>query len=128
MEVLRTSQCFAMIDGIPRYVYTNVLYRLSDDMYHGRSLPRIPWNNSKKVDLENLEDFRLILVESYCPRFTADMTLALDTLGDSYYIKRPNLISYDGTLDISQLVLQEIKACEILRRHPHPNIAQYYGC
>lgn len=61
------------------------------------------------------------------PRFTR----APDPLPPSSYFKRPRLLDYEDTSDGSPFRLQiltEVKACEILRRHPHPNIAQYLGC
>ncbi|KAF2189935.1 hypothetical protein K469DRAFT_701220 [Zopfia rhizophila CBS 207.26] len=33
-----------------------------------------------------------------------------------------------GVVDLASLVLQELATCEIIRKHPHPNIATYYGC
>jgi len=31
-------------------------------------------------------------------------------------------------MDLTASILNEIEKCEILRRHPHPNIVQYLGC
>lgn len=43
------------------------------------------------------------------------------------YIKRPSLLAYvDGNLEPQ--ITREIEMCELLRRHPHPNIAMYFGC
>jgi serine/threonine protein kinase len=30
--------------------------------------------------------------------------------------------------DLSKQILDEAKICEIIRKHPHPNIAEYMGC
>jgi serine/threonine protein kinase len=46
------------------------------------------------------------------------------------YVKRSRLLSWDpeDCGSIAALVLQEAEVCEILKKHPHPNIAQYHGC
>lgn len=83
---------------------------------------------AKDVDLGSLE---LVPIprEHYCPKFEDGMTRAPDGEG---YVKRPDLVMY-GTLgqDLdwrTQLILQEVQVCEILKRNPHPNIVQYLGC
>lgn len=47
------------------------------------------------------------------------------------YVKRPSLLNYESTSnhpEFLELILSDIRVCEILRRNPHPNIAQYLGC
>jgi serine/threonine protein kinase len=44
------------------------------------------------------------------------------------FLKRPSLLGYSPGDVYYDQVLNEIAACEILRQHPHPNIAPYFGC
>ncbi|KAM4057287.1 kinase [Hirsutella rhossiliensis] len=48
--------------------------------------------------------------------------------GQDHYIKTPGLLSYANEANLEELLRQEVKTCEFLRRHPHPNIAHYLGC
>jgi serine/threonine protein kinase len=46
-------------------------------------------------------------------------------------VKRPSLLYYNDTeasTELSSLLLNKAKVCEILRASPHPNIAQYLRC
>lgn len=65
-----------------------------------------------------------------CHPFLEEFTLAPNPIPVDTYVKRPSLISYDekDSTSISELMLEEARICEILREHPHPNIAQYLGC
>lgn len=48
------------------------------------------------------------------------------------YVKTPSLIDYNEETAArsppSDLLLEEARICEILRKNPHPNIAEYLGC
>jgi serine/threonine protein kinase len=44
------------------------------------------------------------------------------------FIKKPRLVGYDGTPGIAEKATQEIVVLETLRRHPHSNLSEYYGC
>lgn len=61
----------------------------------------------------------------------ARFTRAPDPLPPNTYLKQPSLLQYGdtyATLEPSCQVLTEVEACEVLIRHPHPNIARYSGC
>jgi serine/threonine protein kinase len=83
----------------------------------------------KESDLKELDRIR-IPPEHFCPAFRDGLTLASKPVSAEIYVKRPRLLSWhpedDGS--IAALVLQEAEVCELLRQHPHPNIAQYHGC
>ena len=83
----------------------------------------------KGLDIEDLERIR-IPPEHFRPQFKESLTRALVPLPGEIYVKRPRLLSWDSEDrgSIAALVLQEAEVCEILKKHPHPNIAQYYGC
>ncbi|KAK3294256.1 kinase-like domain-containing protein [Chaetomium fimeti] len=83
----------------------------------------------KGLDVENLERNR-IPPEHFCPQFKEGLTRASVPLPEEIYVKRPRLLAWDSEHhgNIAALVLQEAEVCEILKKHPHPNLAQYHGC
>jgi hypothetical protein len=65
------------------------------------------------------------------PEYSSELTIAPEQMWKYYYVKRTNLISYEADQEknnFKELVLAEANACEVLRNHPHPNIAKYWGC
>lgn len=42
-------------------------------------------------------------------------------------MKTPDLLSY-ADRNLERQIACEADTCEVLRKHPHPNIATYYGC
>lgn len=130
METQKTSECFEIVDGMLQYIYTKVLFTLDNATYLGRCQDRIPSSSYDRIDLNSLTDVTPIPIEAYCPLVPADYIQVPDApaLLAHCYIKRPNLMSYGEGLDLCESVSREVKACEILRKYPHPNIAQYYGC
>ncbi len=83
----------------------------------------------KGLDMDDLERIR-IPPEHFCPEFKESLTRAPVPLSGGIYVKRPRLLSWDvkDRGSIAALVLQEAEVCEILKKQPHPNIAQYHGC
>ena len=62
----------------------------------------------------------------------AEMTSAKFSNRDGLFLKEMNILRYanllfGGLVRIKDIVLREIKTCEILRRHPHPNVCLYKG-
>jgi serine/threonine protein kinase len=52
-------------------------------------------------------------------------------LPSNSFIKRHSLLDYGDTIasrNLSTLLLNEARICEVLRINPHPNIAEYKGC
>lgn len=65
------------------------------------------------------------------PSSPEGLTRAPEPLPTDCFVKRPSLLDYGDTeasSNISSLILHEADICEILRLHPHPNIARYLGC
>ncbi|KAK3317591.1 serine/threonine kinase [Cercophora scortea] len=92
------------------------------------------------VDPKVWEDLELIEIPrcKFQPLFDPTFAKAPDPLPSNSYIKRPSLLGVynvenvvkgldETTTDEADLVLQELRVCEILMKHPHPNIAQYLG-
>lgn len=123
MEVLNALHCFTPVDGGIKFIYTKVLFRRDGVIYCAKS-------PNKRVDsavgADNLSDVRPIPPQAYRPLLPPGCTIALGS--SDCYIKQPNLISFEGGVTLANLVLKELTACEVIRKHPHPNIATYYGC
>jgi serine/threonine protein kinase len=127
MEIMKAAQCFEMNGSSPQFLYTKVICRLENKLYCSRTARRIP-TRSRNIDPQSLTNTTLIPIDAYSPRFTAGMTRAPSPLPPNTYIKQPNLLAYDAELRPDLHMLQDIEACEILKRHPHENLATYYGC
>lgn len=81
-----------------------------------------------KVVAGELEDVKCIPYEAYCPLLPSGCTIASDLLLSDCYVKQPNLLSFEEGTDLTNPVLQELTACEVIRQHQHSNIATFYGC
>ena len=65
------------------------------------------------------------------PPFPAHLTRAPDSIPPYGFLKQPNLLPFDdvdASAEVRHLLLSEAEVYEILKAHPHPNIAQYLGC
>ncbi|KAG8674185.1 hypothetical protein FPOAC2_00170 [Fusarium poae] len=72
-----------------------------------------------------------IPVENICPRFTSSLTAAPERIMDNncfFKYARLDRKAAEPNNRIKQIVLMEAKACEVLMKHPHPNVAKYWGC
>jgi serine/threonine protein kinase len=65
----------------------------------------------------------------------ANYTLAPDDADENtFHFKRPNMFHYDQYKENDSLdsfpimILEEVKALELVSQHPHPNIIRYHGC
>lgn len=123
MEILNSAQRFVLQDGSLKFSYTHVLLRLGRVIYSGQSHARRNGNDFSMDDITNLQP---IPYESYMPPLPPDCTVVADA--KDYYIKSPNLMSFDPGADLTIFILQELEVGEALRRHPHPNLAAYHGC
>ncbi|KAI0183936.1 serine/threonine kinase [Xylaria flabelliformis] len=129
---LEICECCSVFEGdFPdlTYHHTKVLLRGADDEYFFADFP-------ERLDVEEIDIKKLNIIkipeEHIWPLADPNLTQAPDPLPVSSYQKRPQLLNYDGTEEdhdfLPRVVLNEAKACEILRKHPHPNIARYLGC
>lgn len=68
--------------------------------------------------------------EDLWPPFTGNLTLAPHPLPNDTFLKKPSLIGLgsETSYNSREILLHEAHICEILRRHPHPNIASYLDC
>ena len=132
MEILAQNECYDLVDGEYVFTKTLVVYQSNGEKYHASYNSHM--RPASDIQEDEFRESRRIPTAAYCPLFTSNLTRAPESLSESFYVKRPSLISYDrvdNELDqspISRQVLQEVQIWETLRQHPHPNIAQYLGC
>lgn len=115
-------------DGDWVFDKTKIIVRQGNSVFMATTDKREP--ELKGLDVEGLERIR-IPPEDFCPQFKEGLTRASVPLPGEPYVKRPRLLSWDPEArgsGIAALVLQEAEVCEILKKHPHPNLAQYLGC
>jgi hypothetical protein len=65
------------------------------------------------------------------PEPPAGLTVFATPPASCFFVKRPNLASYDdvrGSDYLARLMLQEIATLERLRARPHRGLARYHGC
>lgn len=126
MQVHGCYECFSLGESTLQYQYTKILFKRGNEFFFACQQQRA--TSPSDVDLNSLTNLILIPFSSYCPALPPGCTQSTCPLSDNCYIKRPNLIGYNEDSKIKNNVLREITACEILRQHPHRNIAQYHGC
>jgi serine/threonine protein kinase len=129
MEICQRGQAWIEKDGELEFDFTKLILRSpDDDFFWATTKDRV--GESTFVDLDRLVKTR-IPSDSIWPRFSADFFCAPDPLPLDCYVKEPNLLDYGDTLASTQMssqILHEIRICELLRLHPHPNIVTYEGC
>ncbi|KAI1126961.1 kinase-like domain-containing protein [Nemania abortiva] len=98
MKIHDTGQIFKADNGRIKFIYTQVIFSQDGKIFSGHSPDMNPEANLRIEDLEDC------------------------------YVKQPNLSSLEVSPGIANPVLQELAVCELIKQHPHPNIATYYGC
>ncbi|EHA28287.1 hypothetical protein ASPNIDRAFT_43403 [Aspergillus niger ATCC 1015] len=114
MEVVQKNETFKKIDGKMKFSYVEVFVRQDGILYSGKWTDRF---QSPKT-LEDLDEVKQIQ--------TADRGPEVKASWSAVYVKTPSLLAYVNG-DLEKQITREVETCEILLRHPHPNIATYYG-
>jgi len=126
LRVLGCYQCFGVHETTLQFLYTKVLCKKDNDFFLARYQTRATLPSD--VDVRSLNDVELISSDSYCPPPPPGCTEAAHPPSNECFVKRPNLIGYTPDSQIQDNVLKEVSVCEILRKNPHRNIAEYHGC
>lgn len=132
IEVLEMNEVLEEVNGSYACIGTLVVYRTRDGLHHARLNGR--HSSPSVIKVEQLINPVPIPISAYCPLFPSGFTHAPDLSPQDCYIKKPRLISYDRASqrsrpnEIAESVLHEASICELLKHHPHPNIATYLGC
>ncbi|KAI0117924.1 kinase-like domain-containing protein [Nemania sp. FL0031] len=129
MEIYEMNDAYLEACEDPTFDHTKIIFRKGDNEYfYAKSSQRI--FRDEDVDVDTLETIK-IPVEHIWPLADPEFTRAPEPLPETCYIKRQNLINYEAGPNAHKYgepILTEIKACEVLRKHPHPNIVRYLGC
>ena len=127
VHILEQGEQWAEKDGDFVFNKTKVIFRQRGSVFMATTDKREP--ELKALNMDDLERIRIPRGD-VCPHYKKGLTRAPVPIPGEIYVKRPRLLSWEpGASDgIASLVLQEAEAGEILRKHPHPRIAQYHGC
>lgn len=136
MKVIAQAEVWYPTSEEDQEEWSHTLIKLehNNDIFQARSTSRLM--KLEEIKISDLEiESSPIPKENIYPLYPGELLVAPNPLPDDYYVKKQNLMLYDTPLALSQdkaypgqLLLQEAKLCEILSRHPHPNIATYRGC
>ncbi|KUJ14195.1 uncharacterized protein LY89DRAFT_698619 [Mollisia scopiformis] len=118
MEIIKSAEAFKKVEDAYKFSYLQLIVRKNGRLYCAKSPHRKP-------NLSEIYDIELLETEDRDPKVKPTWTV-LDSPHE-YYIKTPDLWAYSSP-HLEQQILREVEACELLKPHPHPNVAVYYGC
>ena len=123
MQVIQKGEVWTE-NGL-EFHHTQLILQEEDDFFYAN----VQHRSCEEIDTNTL-DVHPIPIEDIWPPFHADFTPVSHPLSDNCYIKRPCLLGYEpgDEVRICDVLLEEARTCEILRKNLHPNIAQYLGC
>jgi serine/threonine protein kinase len=130
MEICEKAEAFVDQDDDIVFDHTRLILRRDNEYFYARTDWRILDLHPSAADISQLE-LNKIPMENVWPPMDPRFTPAPDPLPPNCYVKQPSLLYYSDTpasLEPARQVLAEVEACEVLQQHPHPNIAQYFGC
>ncbi|KAG5990451.1 hypothetical protein E4U52_004561 [Claviceps spartinae] len=132
MEVLKCTTFWVEKDREDEFDFTKIIIRGPNrDFYYAISQDR--FGDSSEINLDNLNKIS-INTDSIWPRYSDRFLRAPPPVPEDSHVKETNLSFYQECpegkeeMPLSDLVLHEIEAYELLRRHPHPNIVEYRVC
>ncbi|KAJ6127724.1 hypothetical protein N7471_008941 [Penicillium samsonianum] len=120
MEIIRESTTFKTVNGKRKFCWKTFFVRQNGILYYGS------WDDrsSKPTDISQLKNLRAVKINDRGPKVQETWAVASE---EDCYLKAPDLIDFLYS-ELEDNIQCELEVCEVLRRHPHPNIATYYGC
>jgi serine/threonine protein kinase len=130
MEILEYSEDFGGPMEDFAFQKTVVVYNAGGSIYRAYSRKRYAEPQDIQIsDLYGANEIRGALV---FPEFQDSFTKAEDPESHQLrlFLKKPSLSPYTPRYPtlIKETWIEEVKTCELLKKHPHPNVAQYHGC
>lgn len=129
MTVYQCREAFERKNGDLTYFKTDIILRNGDEFFFADTKDR--YKNDADIPLNEF-DIEPIKIDHIWPLFPQDLTMAPNPLPINSYFKPSPLIFYDKNYATpsspSDLLLEEARTCEFLRKNPHPNIVEYLGC
>jgi serine/threonine protein kinase len=136
MEIIEKDECFVEEDhgfvSVFDFDHTKIIVRRKHDgkYFFARSPAGL-----HTVTPDHIKGLELIEIpaEDVWPAFSSRFTQAPQPIPEGAYIKRPRLLDFDYdqtqvSQEYSNQLLREVEICELLAKHPHPNIVEYLGC
>ena len=120
MEIVWSREAFKKVDGKLQFSYICIIVRQNNALYSAKWKDRF----NGPHDLSQLSDVQQLVTENRGPEMRPDWALMQPLY---CYVKLPKLVEY-ASKDLENQILRGVEVCEVLRKHPHPNIASYYGC
>ena len=127
MDIIRAAEFFSSDHGNITFLHTRVLFRQNADIFLGH----FPGRKScfqKNEDIARLVALQQITLEMYAPQVVDQFTRVSRYQSEGVYVKRPNLLQFDGTVQLANFMVIDMQACERLHQSPHLNLARYLGC
>ena len=126
MKVLQCAQAYREDEDELIFDHYLIILSQDTDLFIARSHSKVTVDQ----DIEALDcPLTLVPKANLYPPYTNDLMLAPDPLPNDTFLKTPSLFKLDETDPmLCDIVLHEARICELLSRHPHPNIARYLGC
>ncbi|KAJ5135137.1 uncharacterized protein N7515_004415 [Penicillium bovifimosum] len=132
LEVLESNEVYEDSDKGFHFAGTLVVYQMKGNLYHAMLKAR--YSSPSNINTEDFMNIIQIPSSAYNPKFSVEFTPAPQSLPNNYFVKKPQLISYDRISQgprpdsIAEDLLKEARFYELLKQRPHPNIAKYLGC
>lgn len=129
MHILEYSEEFGGSADNFAFQKTIIVYEMSGSIYRAYSRKRY----ASKDDIMFGDMFSTNKIQGALifPEFSDQFTKAERPSNSStWYLKKPSLSPYSPQYPalIRETWIEEVKTCELLKKTPHPNIAQYHGC
>ncbi|KOS41436.1 hypothetical protein ACN38_g7685 [Penicillium nordicum] len=129
MYVLEYSEDFGGHADDFAFQKTIIVYEMSGSIYRAYSRKR--YTSKEEIQFGDLFSTNKIQGALIFPEFSDKFTKAEKPSDCStWYLKKPSLSPYSPQYPalIRETWIEEVKTCELLKKNPHPNIAQYHGC
>lgn len=132
-EIINAHPTFELVDGIPEFLYSAVVFRKRERFFHGLVQRHI---GNSKPDLDEVVDISEIPHEIF-PAYEHQLFGEIIKQPDSKidYLKRPNLSLYNEaesmsnyTEKIAAFMRAEASVFKALRTSPHDNLIMSRGC
>ena len=125
VEILEEGEAWVG-DGDSAVTFVVVVYRDGSDLFKAR-IDKPVYSNGT-LDLSRVSGVTIPIDDVY-PHVQDGLTV-LRCVPAMCYRKKHSLLRYEPEMEnnLAQLVLQEARIGEVLRRNQHPNVAQYLGC
>jgi serine/threonine protein kinase len=124
MQICQHQQCFDLEDGQPKFIYTAVLLRHDGKLWRGRLRTRNPGTDCRMDEVDNLKQ---IPEDALFPRVPPGSVIP-PIQSSSFFLKKTNILSVTLGASLKRDILRELAVCDLIMKHPHPNIAIYHGC